>query len=589
MKSFTLFEGSWEVCNKVGGIYTVVKSKADVANKNFENYFLVGPYIENNPHLEFEDKVAPEKLKKVFAKLKNEGIICHYGDWNIPGKPNVILINFDRFSNKVNDYKKLFWEKYGVDSFGSDFIDYDQPLIWSIAVAKLVELYSQENQKEKVIFHAHEWLTGGGILYLDSVNSNVKTVFTTHATMLGRTLAGNEIDFYNDISALNPPELAYKYGCQTKHLTEKACASKATIFTTVSEITGMEAEHFYERKPDVLLPNGLDISKFPTFEEESIAHKRYKSRFRDFCQYFFFPHYSFDIKNTLIFFTAARNEFHGKGLDTLIYALSDLDKKMKSENINKTVVTFFFIPIGNQGMHMEVLENKTYFEDIKDSILSSQRQLLAKIAVQLISDQKISKETLFSNEQLIEFSGKIKRFKSSSVPLFSTHHVDYDNEPICNAFVNSGLINSKENRVKVVLYPIYLTGADSLLDLGYYQAIQGAHLGIFPSYYEPWGYTPLETNACGVSSLTTDLAGFGRYLETKFDKAKLKGSMVINRLNVDDTKFVKSLSKSLLEYVKLDKKGRIKRKMLANELANSFDWKHLISQYVLSYDKALKK
>ncbi|NTV24347.1 MAG: alpha-glucan family phosphorylase, partial [Nanoarchaeota archaeon] len=272
-----LFEVSWEVCNKVGGIYTVVTSKIHPMLKFYkENYYAVGPYLESSTKSEFKEKVPPQIFKEIFEKLHSIGIMCYFGSWRIDGEPNVILVDYRNYSYRNNEIKARLWEKFGIDSLNSQYHDYDEPILWSTCVGIFLEEFASRSPGKKIVGHFHEWLAGGGLLHLKGNNVKVATVFTTHATMLGRTLAGNHIDLYMELEKTNPEERAYQFGIQDKFLTEKACAKHADVFTTVSEITGIEATHFLGKKPDCLLPNGLDIERFPTFEESSIKHKLYK-------------------------------------------------------------------------------------------------------------------------------------------------------------------------------------------------------------------------------------------------------------------------------------------------------------------------
>ncbi len=589
MKDFKLFEISWEVCNKVGGIYTVVRSKAEVISEHLKNnYLLIGPYFPENSS-EFTEAVPPPKLRDVFSELKKQNILCHYGFWEIPGRPRVVLIYPYQSSTSPNEVKRLFWDKFRIDSLNTNYYDYDLPILWGYSAGRFIEVFQRHYNAKNIIAHCHEWLSGGALLYIKAENLNVRTVFTTHATTLGRTLAGQNFDLYHNIHNIKAEDTAYQYGVQAKHLTEKQCALHADVFTTVSEITNMEAEQFLGRKADVLLPNGLDTSKFPTFEDGSIQHRQFKNRIKEFCLYFFKPFYDFDIENTLFFFTASRYEFHGKGIDTLIDALSLLDKRLRAEKSKKTIVTFFFIPLSNQGIHLDLLESKGFFEDIKETLTLNETQIFSRILDSLIAKNKFNEKNIFTKTQLSELKKKTKALKKDGSPFLSTHIVDENNNLIIKAFKEKGLLNLKENRVKVVLYPIYLTGSDSLLDLSYYEAVIGSHLGIFPSFYEPWGYTPLETMSHGVVALTTDISGFGRYLKSAYPEEKLKGVYIVKRLGLNDNEFSQLLEKALYDFAKKNKRERIEKKIAASELSESFSWKSLIRNYLNAYELALKK
>ncbi len=586
MEKSAIFETSWEVCNKVGGIYTVLKSKAAHMKSMFkENFFLVGPYFPQGKQAAFEEKLPPEDIKLVFDELRHEGILCHFGKWLIPSSPNVILVDYSGYSHKNNEIKKDFYEKFGIDSLGSTYHDYDEPIVWSTAVGRMVEVYANSHKEDHVIVHCHEWLASGAGLYHKGKDSRVKVVFTTHATMLGRTLASVEHDFYNKLETYNPLEEAKRLGVHTKHQTEVAIAKTCDVFTTVSELTGDEAKFFLGRVPDVILPNGLDLRDFPTFEEISIKHKLFKRNILEFVQYALFPYYTFNLDDTIIMFTAARYEFRGKGLDVYIKALKQLDLALTKNFKGKTVVNFFFVPTGSaHGIDPEILENKTFFEDIRESIVSSMPKVQDRLLYRTLANKKIIKSDLFDDNTLRELKRKINRFQKAGSPKLCSHIINEDNDAILKGFKQAGLTNSAENAVKVFLYPIYLTGADGLLDMDYYQCIQACQFGIFPSFYEPWGYTPVEAAALGDVTLTTDLSGFGRFVLSHYPKKANQGIHVLPRGKATDDEFAEILSKRLYEFAAYSKDERINQKMEAKRFSNKFDWEHLIVYYQKAYE-----
>ncbi len=244
-KAELVLEVSWEVCNKVGGIYTVVKSKAEQMLHHYEGrYFTIGPYFYYRIKGDFTEERPPEKLISAFEELKQEGIICHYGKWLIKGKPDTILIDSIGYFNHKDRVKGELWESFKVDSLMDSHFDFEEPVVWSYCAGKLIEKISNVEKNKKIVAHFHEWLAGAGLLYLKRNSIKVGTVFTTHATMLGRTLAGMNIDIYGKLGEIDATKEAYNSHIQAKFLMEVACANNAEVFTTVSEITGMEAEHF---------------------------------------------------------------------------------------------------------------------------------------------------------------------------------------------------------------------------------------------------------------------------------------------------------------------------------------------------------
>lgn len=584
-----LFEVSWEVCNKVGGINTVLESKAaEIVSVYKKNYILIGPYFIDKAKGHFQEELPEAELRPVFNSLEKGGIKCHIGKWLIQGEPRVILIDFINFWPQINFIKREMWDNFKIDSLGAAR-DYDEPVLWSYAAGILIERLAGLQKNKKAIAHFHEWLSGAGLLYLVSRHSNVKTVFTTHATVLGRTLAGNNVAIYSMLDKIDVNKEIYKYNIAAKHLMEKTSADHATVFSTVSEITNLEAKYLLGKSADIILPNGLDIEKFPTFEEISLKHRIQRNRIKEFLQYFFFPYYTFDLEETLIYFVASRYEFKNKGIDIAIKALGLLNQKLKEENSKKNIVVFFWIPAGIRGVKFELLENKIAYEDIKDSYKEIADVTKEKLLTALVSQKEVSQQYLFGKEFLDEIKKKILIFKRQSQPMACTHDLIDHNDIILNKFREAGLRNSAEDKVKVIFYPVYLSGSDSLLNLNYYESITGSHLGIFPSYYEPWGYTPLETAALGVASITTDLTGFGRFISQSVEGKKHSGIFLLKYFQKNEPEVVGELASLMYKFTKFSTRERIQNKIIAREIAAKADWDELIKNYLDAYKLALSK
>ncbi|MCK5107387.1 MAG: glycosyltransferase [Nanoarchaeota archaeon] len=592
-KADYLFESSWEVCNKVGGIYTVVKSKAKLLTKLYKNYFLIGPYFEHSAKIDFTPKRAPKILQPVFDDLKNQGIICHFGEWNIKGEPNVILIESSALKNQKDYYKGEFWNKFQVDSMGSGW-DFEEPMLWSIAVGMLLERLPQALNSDKIVGHFHEWLAGFTLLYLKLKNSPVKTVFTTHATMLGRSISGSGQNLYGILNKINPEQEARNQGVMNKFSTERACANNADVFTTVSEITSMEAEKLLGRKADVLLLNGLDSSQFPTFEQISIKHQKSKEAIHEFLSYYFFPYYSFDLDNSLNLFISGRFEFKNKGLDILIKSLANINNQLKKNKSKRMINVFFWIPRDVNSTNLSLSDSKAnyiqlreYIEDHSSEIIDNIKDNFLTSPLKDLSKSNKIKCTLFDKEFISQIKNMRLKFSKDGNPLLCTHALPNEHlDPILNMFKENGLNNKQHDVVKVIYYPIYLTGVDGLLDLKYYDAILGCHLGIFPSSYEPWGYTPLESAALGIPAITTNLAGFGRFINSHNKKG---GVYVLERYNKSDDEATKELAKLILKYYKYSPKERVQQKVEAKHLASLADWNTFIENYVEAHNLALSK
>ncbi|MBN2368180.1 glycogen/starch synthase [Candidatus Woesearchaeota archaeon] len=588
-KAEYLFELSWEVCNKVGGIHTVITSKVKRMLQFYkEGYFAVGPFFPGKNIKEvFRESQPPSMFKEICEKIHNSGITCHFGNWLIEGEPNTILIDYSAFTNKLNEIKGELWEKFNIDSLGTQFHDYDEPMLWSYCAGIVLEQIKSALPDKKIVAQCHEWLAGGALLYLKSRNVKIGTVFTTHATMLGRTLSTNNVDLYGLLDKLNPQEEAYKFGIPAKFLTEKACTQSTDVFTTVSEITGLEATHFLGKKPDILLPNGLDTSIFPTFDEASVKHKLLKGKIKKFAMFYFFPYYQFDLDEALIFFLAGRNEFKNKGIDVYIRALGKLNELMKKEETDKTILAFIWVPAGVKEIKSCIMENRTNFEDIQDSIQDVSEEIRDRLIYGIVGKKEINKEFLLGNS-LVKLTEKrlFRLIREGNAPVCTHELHDEGNDQVIRALRENNLNNSNTDNVKVIYYPIYLTGADRLTDLTYYEAIMASHLGVFPSYYEPWGYTPMETGGMGVASVTTDLAGFGRYIQKQDKGKKNPGIYVVERLNKSQDEAVAKLTEIFRKFTTLTKQDRIENKLKAKRLADIADWSHLVENYIEAHNMA---
>ncbi len=583
-----VLEISWEVCNRVGGINTVLATKASQMIEYYHNsYFLIGPWLAQSLG-EFKEDTPDSEWKEIFDSLKKTGITCHFGEWLTEGMPKVILVDFSKLWPQINDFKWQLWDAFGVDSLNSGF-EFDEPVVFGYAVAKLLETVDQRFNGKKNVAHFHEWLSGAGLLFAKKLGVKIPTVFTTHATTLGRTLAYHNVDFYSSLEKINSDEEAKRYGIIAKHTLEKACANTCTVLTTVSEITGVECQYFLGRIPDFFLPNGLDMGEYPSFEEVSLKHHYQRGHIREYLFYHFFPYYAFDVKNTLFYFMMARNEFHAKGIDIFIRALSNLNVRLKNEKSKRTIVAFLWIPAKTHGIKNELAQNRSNYFDIKHFIEESLGDLMESFMYSLVSGTSLKYTDVFANEPSRELGLKLARFKRSGNPLIVTHELENQSDVILEALISARLINLPEDRVKVVYYPTYLGEDDKLLNLSMQEALQGCHLGVFPSYYEPWGLTPLESAADGVAAITSDLSGVGRFLTQMPRDPDYPGIFIVNRFNRNDNLACAQLTDILYKYSQLSRKERVENKINARKLADSCDWKDLVLNYLRAHNAALKQ
>jgi glycogen(starch) synthase len=524
------------------------------------------------------------------------GIVAHYGKWLVEGTPQALLLDFKPFFSNINGIKKELWDSFRIDSLNSPY-EFDEPVVWSWAVGVAMEsFFKRYISSLNVVGIFHEWLSGAGILYLKSRACRISTIFISHATVLGRSMANHGVDILSHdekghcvFERVDIEKEAYSYQVHSKHQLEKASAVAADVFATVSEITASESRMVFGRKPDLVVPNGLDITNFPTVEGSMIGHRVLRDKMYNFFLQYFFPYYTIDVEETLIYFTACRYEMHNKGLDLIINALRTLNERLTKEKSEKNIVVFFWVPSGIRGIKPEIVENKLLFKDIEDSIKDNAEHVMWRVLSTLVGDRPITKDTIFTKEFLAGLKSKLLRFKRENAnPPVCTHDLLDPYDQIMRQFQECNLTNSKDDRVKVIFYPTYLAGADGILDLNYYEAMEGCHLGIFPSIYEPWGYTPIEAGALSVPCVTSDTTGFGNHL-IRQDMYGSKGIRVLGRMDRSDEEAAKELADMLYTYSHFEKQKRIECRLEARRLAAEYDWAVLMDNYVQAEKLALEK
>jgi len=582
MSPENLIEVSFEVANKVGGIYQVLKSKSGKMQDFYgENYLAVGFYNKESAREDFI-KTEDHEFEQIFNKLKEEtGAKYHYGVWNVSNKPRCILVDSQGLNKDVDEIKTFLWEEFQIDSLESGR-EFEEPLEWCYAVGKLIKKL-EEHMGGHTVVQLHEWLSGTAMHYFES-----PVVFTTHATVLGRALSSSDFDLQ---SAVNEgkvdQELAEENGVKPKHQVEKVSASEADIFTTVSEVTGREAKAVLGVEPDKILPNGFNVEEYPSLEELSYNHTEKKQDVKKFLRAYFEPYYDVNLQDDpRILFTSGRYEFHNKGIDLLIDALGDLNERDGEE-----FFVFFFVPADVKGQKREVLENISIFEEIEQQVDSLIPQLREKILSSITSGETPSENI----DEIIQTQAKLDSLKSNfhsqkeENPPLCAYDLNYEGDDILDALERNGLTNSPSDRVKVIFYPSYLSVGDKLLNLDYQDAVVASSAGIFPSYYEPWGYTPVETAANGALSITTDMAGFGQFLEEKTEANEREGINILERKNNQYNESKDDLAEMIDEIVGLSKTEITERKHDARKLAQLTSWQKLGENYMEAHQKAVKK
>ena len=554
-----IFESSWEVCNKVGGIYTVLSTRAKTLQDAMpDRVIFIGPDFwqgKDNP-LFVEDKKLLANWRR--AALK-ENLSLRIGRWQIPGRPVVVLVDFEPFYAQRNDIYGALWIDFQVDSLHA-YGDYDEASMFSYAAGRVVESYYNFflNESKRVVYQAHEWMTGLGALYIHKRIPAIATIFTTHATTIGRSIAGNGKPLYDYLFAYNGNQMADELNVQSKHSIERQTAHHVDCFTTVSDVTARECFELLDKQPDVVLPNGFEMDFVP--KGVTFVNRRRKARQR-----------ILDVANalmgtrltdeTLIVSTSGRYEWKNKGIDVYLEALC---RTLHDDRLQRPVLALVEVPAWQAGPRRELQER------LKDG------------------------KTEPSN------------FSSPLPDPFITHYLhEPGGDMTCQFIHRCGITNRESSRLKIMFVPCYLDGADGIFNMHYYDLLLGLDMTVYPSYYEPWGYTPLESVAFKVPCVTTTLAGFGLWANemkakaVKASKGRAEGDEncyldrdgveVIQRSDYNYDEVADRIRDEIIGFSQLSKKEVEVARKAAAALAEKAQWKHFISYYYEAYDIALRR
>ena len=532
-----LFEVSWEVCNKVGGIYTVIATKSlHLKSELGRHHILIGPDVwmntGNNPDF-IED---PTLFRSWKIQAATEGLRVRIGKWNVPGKPVAILVDFKQFITEQDKILTDFWKEFGVDSLTGNW-DYKESFLFGVIAGKVVESFYNFhlNDTDKVVVQFHEWQTGAGALYLRHSGIPVATVFTTHATVVGRCLAGNNLPLYDGLKSFDGDEKARQFNVIARHSLEKKSAQYSDVFTTVSDITARECEQFLGRKVDIVTPNGFENSITPSSDEEyNIRHDKARKKLVEVATAMSAEAVP---ENSIFIGIGGRYEYRNKGIDVFLDAL---DRINTSNFEGRSIQAFIMIPSGNNG---------------------PDRELSAKLA----GNGDVNYQTQTSHYLM---------------------NPEYDT--IMRRLGELKFNNAIGDKVKVYFIPSYLNGNDGIFNMPYYDILCGLDLALFPSYYEPWGYTPLEALAFRVPTLTTTLAGFGLWVKDHYGKDH-PGITVLERNDSNYSDVVDGVVDRVREIASLDSDKRAEYRENARDVASIALWDNQIVYYKKAYSLALEK
>lgn len=536
-----IFESSWEVCNKVGGIYTVLSTRAKTLQDAFKDKIIfIGPDLGDANSLYFkEDKGLFGEWK---VQADKEGLAVRLGRWCVPGEPVAVLVDFNQYYKDKNQIYTWLWKHYGVDSLHA-YGDYDEASMFSFGAAKVVESFYRFylDEATKVIYHGNEWMTGLGLLYLNNRLPQAATLFTTHATSIGRSIAGNNKPLYDYLFAYNGDQMACELNMQSKHSIEKQTAKYVDCFTTVSEITANECKELLDKQVDFVLPNGFENDFVP--KGAAFTRKRKAARKRIFEVANALLGEELDDENTLIVSTSGRYEFRNKGVDVYIEAMNRLKRDSR---LGKKILAFIEVPgwVGEPR------------QDLIDRVNSKQK-----------------------------FDTPLH------VPMIThwLHNMTHDN--VLDMMKYLDMNNSSEDNVKLVFLPCYLNGNDGIFNMKYYDLVLGNDLCIYPSYYEPWGYTPLEAIAFKVPCITSDLAGFGLWVNSELGRYGeiMDGVKVIHRTDYNYSEVADKIKDTVAEFSNLSVSDINKSRANAEKLSRKALWSNFIKYYYQAYDYALRK
>lgn len=555
-------------------------------------FCMIGPFMNKNILAELEPLNDVEDVfGQAAANLRKKGYDVHYAEWLITGKPRVVLLNPNAIEEKaLNVVKYLLWKNHSISTpTGNKLIDQ------VISFAYLTKLYFDElvtlTKDYTLIAHFHEWMAGLPIIDMKREKMPVKTVFTTHATQLGRHLAINSPLFYAHLPFFDWEVEAKKFWVETEARIEYGCAQHCDVMTTVSEVTAQECKYLLKRECDVIVPNGLNIERFEALHEFQNLHAQYKEQIHQFVMGHFFSSYSFDLDKTIYLFTSGRYEYKNKGFDLTLEALVHLNQQLKQENADITVVMFFVTKREYFSIKPEVLQSRAVMEEIRQTCEAIQKQIGKRLFYEstFSKDHRLPELNSFVDEYWkLRYRRTVQSWKNNKAPLPITHKLqDEDNDDILNFISRRGLMNSPEDKVKIVYHPDFITSTNPLFGMDYSQFVRGCHLGVFPSYYEPWGYTPLECMASGVPAVTSDLSGFGDYLLKTMPDYEKGGMFVVERAKRTFDWSARQLSAFLYQFLMQDRRARIMQRNNAESYSAAFDWGVLIKYYEDAYAKIL--
>lgn len=534
-----LTETSWEVCNKIGGIYTVLSTKARVLKEAYgDKLVFIGPdvWTSDNPSPVFIERKT--LLKQASSRLRLPwDISIRVGRWNIPGSPVVVLVKFDGVYSHLDPIYGDMWEHFKVDSLHS-YGDYAEGCAFAVASA-IVTMALADHLKVargNVVAHFNEWTTAMGLLYLKLNSPQTATVFTTHATSIGRSICGNGKPLYDYFTGYNGDQMAAELNMQSKHSLEKAVAHQADCFTAVSEITARECGQLLEIRPQVVTPNGFEPDFVPGAASYAALRAKGRARLIEVASILRGRKFADDV---FMVATSGRNEYRNKGLDLFIDSMAQLDDDKPAGDVLAFILTPAWVKEPSGALIVDMADG-----------------------------------------------GRVQ-----PTPDFITHRLNNeDSDMVFGRLRDLEAQGRFHGKVHVIYVPVYLDGHDGIVDISYYDLLPAFDMSVFPSYYEPWGYTPLESVAFGVPTVTTDKAGFGQWVSATFNGSLLHtGVDVVARTDSNYQLAAHAIAATVARYQALPLSGKEEAMAAARATAARANWKFFIEKYYEAFTVAEKR
>ncbi|MEX0774518.1 MAG: glycosyltransferase [Phycisphaeraceae bacterium] len=586
-----LLEIAWEVCNQLGGIYTVIRSKVPrMVERWGGRYCLVGPYNHATAQVEFEATPLTGTVGNAVKRLHELGVKAHFGRWLVTGRPHVVLIDYLSLFARLHEVKYRLWTNHRIAMPGDNellnnvtaFAEGVRLLLWTLS--------GKDVPRRPIVAHFHEWMAGPAVPMLRHENWPGAMVFTTHATLLGRYLAMHDSEFYAHLPFYNPGGEADHFLVRPEYEIERAAAHAAHVFTTVSDVTAEECRYLLGRNPELLLPNGLNIQRFAALHEFQNLHLQYKEKIHHFTLGHFFPSYNFDLDKTLYFFTSGRYEYRNKGMDLTVEALARLNHRLRAAGSSTTVVAFIITRRPCRSLNVTTLQTHSMLDELRSATESVKEQIGEKLFYAAATGKVPDLNSLVDDYWLLRLRRTMHAWRREHPPTIVTHDlIDDQHDEVLNQLRTCKLFNLQHDPVKVIYHPDFINPTNPLFGMEYDQFVRGCHLGVFPSYYEPWGYTPLESIALGVPAITSDLSGFGSYIMQLLPDHEEKGLYVLRRKNVTYWQSADELADRMFRYCQLSRRERITLRNSVESFSEHFDWHNLGKRYDEAHDLALDR